>query len=233
MQIARSWRSAMSLRNLLSKRCSRSRSWIRGATSLPAQSRTVFSTALCSSDSSKSIMNAAPRLGRGAPAAPPHLRGGPRPRRAPGGRRPRPPPGPAPAPRRRNGRSAAAPGGSSGPGRGPPGPPPAAVGPSTPPRRAVRILPPCPNPRPTHRPPPPPLAVFPGRPALLHDRPQALFGVRRAHGLVQVHVLGMAEGLREGEVQPPHDRPPGQLHDGGARLPHTSYERGGHRLPPF
>src|SRR5258708_6653248 len=232
MPLPRSWRPAMSVRHLLSKRCSRSRSWIRGATSLPAQSWTVLSPALCSSDSSKSIMNAAPRFGRAAPAAPPRPRGGPRPRPAPAGRRPHPPPEPAPAPAQRTGRSAWAPGGSSGPARARPGRPPAAAGPSAPPRRAARSPPPRPNPRATHRPPSPASAVLPSGLALLHDGPQALFSVRRPHQLVQVHVLGVAHGLREGEVQPPYDRPPGQLHDGGARLLEALDEGGGLRLQP-
>src|SRR6185436_15405638 len=60
MQMPRSWRSAIPSRNFRSKRCSRSRSWIFGATSAPAHSRTVRSTSLCSSARSKEIMTSHP-----------------------------------------------------------------------------------------------------------------------------------------------------------------------------
>src|SRR5437867_4122428 len=56
MQMPSRCRSAIPFKKPRSKRCSRSRSWILGATSRPAQSRTVCPTAWCSSDSSNEIM---------------------------------------------------------------------------------------------------------------------------------------------------------------------------------
>src|SRR5689334_769434 len=55
MQMPRSCSLAIPVRNERSKRCSRSRSWIFGATSRAAQSRTIVSTARCSSLRSKQI----------------------------------------------------------------------------------------------------------------------------------------------------------------------------------
>src|SRR5262245_25615423 len=168
MQMPRSWSSAIWVRKLRSKRCSRSRSWILGATSLPAQSRTVFSTAFCSSDSSKSII-ALPssRRGRVAPSPARRTRGPPAPRilgfLVSSGRRP--PPGPA--------RS----------------------------------------------------TVLPGGLPLLHDRAQAFVDVLGGQELVQVDVLGVPDGVGEGQVEPAHDGPPRELHDGSARFLEALDER--------
>src|SRR5258706_3365993 len=56
MQMPSNCNSAIPERKERSKRCSRSRSWIFGATVLAPQSRTIFATAACSSLSSNPIM---------------------------------------------------------------------------------------------------------------------------------------------------------------------------------
>src|SRR5262245_39108231 len=71
MQTPSRCRSAISFRKRLSKRCSRSRSWIRGATSRAAHSRTALSTSLCSSESSKPSIRLVPSFRRRSSGLPP------------------------------------------------------------------------------------------------------------------------------------------------------------------